>query len=128
MGKWRKSRRSERSASQEHFLDLCELLHRPKPGAVDPKGLSFTTERRVKKEGGEAQVRRCLEEGPGQDSPHRNSLSGQAEETHRETLSLALPTSQAEDPDLAFIMGMWDRLADECKQRLVEVIRENLPT
>ncbi len=50
--KWRKSRRSERSASQEHFLDLCELLHHPKPGAVDPKGLSFTTERRVKKEGG----------------------------------------------------------------------------
>jgi type II restriction/modification system DNA methylase subunit YeeA len=50
--KWRKSRRSERSASQEHFLDLCEVLKHPKPGAVDPKGLSFTTERRVKKEGG----------------------------------------------------------------------------
>ena len=44
--KWRKSRRSERSASQEHFLDLCELLKHPKPGAVDPKGLTFTTERR----------------------------------------------------------------------------------
>ncbi|GEM_PF-1561439 len=44
--KWRMSRRTERSASQEHFLDLCELLHHPKPGAVDPKGLSFTTERR----------------------------------------------------------------------------------
>ena len=50
--KWRKSRRSERSASQEHFLDLCEVLKHPKPGVVDPKGLSFTTERRVKKEGG----------------------------------------------------------------------------
>ena len=50
--KWRKSRRSERSASQEHFLDLCEVLKHPKPGAVDPKGLTFTTERRVKKEGG----------------------------------------------------------------------------
>jgi hypothetical protein len=49
--KWRKSRRSERSASQEHFLDLCEVLKHPKPGAVDPKGLTFTTERRVKKEG-----------------------------------------------------------------------------
>jgi hypothetical protein len=32
--KWRMSRRSERSASQEHFLDLCELLHNPKPGAI----------------------------------------------------------------------------------------------
>ena len=50
--KWRKSRRSERSASQEHFLDLCEVLKHPKPGAVDPKGLTFTTECRVKKEGG----------------------------------------------------------------------------
>src|SRR5208283_1183924 len=50
--KWRKSRRSERSASQEHFLDLCEVLKHPKPGAVDPKGLTFTTERRVTKEGG----------------------------------------------------------------------------
>ncbi len=50
--KWRKSRRSERSASQEHFLDLCEVLKHPKPGAVDPKGLTFTTERRVMKEGG----------------------------------------------------------------------------
>ncbi len=50
--KWRKSRRSERSSSQERFLDLCEVLKHPKPGAVDPKGLTFTTERRVKKEGG----------------------------------------------------------------------------
>jgi len=60
--KWQRSRRSERSASQEHFLDLCEVLKHPKPGAVDPKGLTFTTERRVKKEGGEARVRRRLEE------------------------------------------------------------------
>ncbi len=37
--KWGKSRRSERSASQEHFLDLCEVLKHPKPGAVDPKGV-----------------------------------------------------------------------------------------
>ena len=62
---------------------------------------------------------------PGLDSSHRNSLSGQAEETHRETLSHALPTS---DTDLAFIVGLWDRLADECKQRLVEMVRANLPT
>jgi len=35
-----------------------------------------------------------------------------------------LPTS---DPELAFIVGLWDRLADECKQRLIEIVRENLP-
>jgi hypothetical protein len=40
-------------------------------------------------------------------------------------VSHALPTS---DPDLAFIVGLWDRLADECKARLIEVIRENLPS
>jgi hypothetical protein len=64
---------------------------------------------------------------PGQDSPHRNSLSGQAEETHRETLSHARPTSQTEDPDLALIVGIWDRLADECKQQLIEMVRANMP-
>ena len=32
--KWRMSRRSERSASQEHFLDLCDPPHHPKPEAI----------------------------------------------------------------------------------------------
>ena len=50
--KWRKLCRTERSASQEHFLDLCEVLKHPKPGVVDPRGLTFTTERRVTKAGG----------------------------------------------------------------------------
>jgi len=36
-----------------------------------------------------------------------------------------LPTS---DPDLAFIVGLWDRLADQIKARLIDIIRENLPT
>ena len=64
---------------------------------------------------------------PGLDWPHRNSLSGQAEERHREPLSHALPTPQAEDPGLAFIVGMWDRLADECRLALIEAVRVNLP-
>ena len=40
-------------------------------------------------------------------------------------LSQALPTS---DPDLAFIVWLWDRLADQIKARLIDIIRENLPT
>lgn len=32
--KWRKSQRSERSASQEHFLDLCKVLKHPKPETI----------------------------------------------------------------------------------------------
>jgi hypothetical protein len=39
-----------------------------------------------------------------------------------------LHTLLTSDPDLAFIVGLWDRLADECKARLIEVIREHLPT
>jgi hypothetical protein len=39
-----------------------------------------------------------------------------------------LPTSHVEDPDLALIVGLWNRLADECKQRLIEIVRANLPT
>ena len=30
------------------------------------------------------------------------------------------------DSDLAFIVGLWDRLVDECKACLIEVIRDNL--
>jgi hypothetical protein len=50
--KWGKSSRTERSAAQEHFLNLRELVGHPQPGDVDVKGLSFTTEKRIKKYGG----------------------------------------------------------------------------
>jgi hypothetical protein len=33
--KWRGVTRSERSAAQEHFLDLCAMLDVPKPADVD---------------------------------------------------------------------------------------------
>nr|WP_269060118.1 DNA methyltransferase [Citromicrobium bathyomarinum] len=42
----------ERSAAQEHFLDLCELLDIPKPASVDPKGEWFTFEKGASKTGG----------------------------------------------------------------------------
>ena len=45
IAKWRDQARTERSASQEHFLDLCELLEVPKPADVDPKGKTFTFEK-----------------------------------------------------------------------------------
>jgi type II restriction/modification system DNA methylase subunit YeeA len=53
IAKWRRSERTERSAAQEHFLDLCEVFEHPKPGEVDPTGESFTFERgAAKQEGG----------------------------------------------------------------------------
>ena len=36
--KWQRANLSERSAAQQHFLDLCELLGQPKPAAADPEG------------------------------------------------------------------------------------------
>ena len=52
IGKWQKVKLSERSACQQHFLDLCELLEQPKPAAADPEGAFYTFEKGVKKTGG----------------------------------------------------------------------------
>jgi type II restriction/modification system DNA methylase subunit YeeA len=43
--KWVANERTERSASQSHFNDLCELLGHPKPLDVDPTGDEFTFEK-----------------------------------------------------------------------------------
>jgi hypothetical protein len=52
IAKWTKANLSERSAAQQHFLDLCELLSQPKPAEADPDGTWYTFERGVKKTGG----------------------------------------------------------------------------
>ena len=49
--KWRGTTRSERSAAQEHFLDLCELLGVDKPGDVDRHGTEYTFEKATRKIG-----------------------------------------------------------------------------
>ena len=50
--KWRASTLTERSASQQQFLDLCELLDEPKPAEVDPLGESYCFEKGAKKDTG----------------------------------------------------------------------------
>jgi hypothetical protein len=52
IAKWKRANLSERSAAQQHFLDLCDLLGQPKPAAADPDGSWYTFERGVKKSGG----------------------------------------------------------------------------
>jgi len=42
----------ERSAAQEHFLDLCHLLGEPTPAEIDPNGAFYCFERGAAKEGG----------------------------------------------------------------------------
>ena len=53
IAKWQRVTLSERSACQQHFLDLCELLGQPKPAEADPEGTWYTFEKGVQtSEGG----------------------------------------------------------------------------
>jgi type II restriction/modification system DNA methylase subunit YeeA len=52
IAKWQRVNLSERSACQQHFLDLCELLDHPKPAEADPEGATFTFERGCRKTDG----------------------------------------------------------------------------
>lgn len=49
VAKWSKSELKERSACQEHFLDLCHLVGHPTPAEADPTGESFCFERFAEK-------------------------------------------------------------------------------
>ena len=50
--KWRASELKERSASQEHFIDLCRLLDEPTPAEADPTGDHYCFERGARKDTG----------------------------------------------------------------------------
>jgi hypothetical protein len=43
--KWTAAVLSERSAAQQHFIDLCDLLGQPPPATADPTGDTFTFEK-----------------------------------------------------------------------------------
>jgi type II restriction/modification system DNA methylase subunit YeeA len=47
IAKWQRASLSERSACQQHFLDLCELLDQRKPAEADPEGSWYTFEKGV---------------------------------------------------------------------------------
>jgi type II restriction/modification system DNA methylase subunit YeeA len=48
IAKWQRVTLTERSACQQHFLDLCELLDQPKPAEADPEGAWYTFEKGVR--------------------------------------------------------------------------------
>ena len=50
--KWRASELKERSAAQEHFIDLCRLLGEPTPAEADPTGEHYCFERGARKDTG----------------------------------------------------------------------------
>ena len=52
IAKWRDATLKERSAAQEHFLDLCRLLDEPTPAEADPTGATYCFERGALKDTG----------------------------------------------------------------------------
>ena len=52
IAKWRVAELKERSAAQEHFIDLCQLLDEPTPAAADPTGEHYGFERGARKDTG----------------------------------------------------------------------------
>ena len=52
IAKWRASELKERSAAQEHFIDLCRLLDEPTPAEADPAGDHYCFERGARKDTG----------------------------------------------------------------------------
>ena len=52
IAKWQGVTLKERSAAQEHFLDLCRLLDEPTPAESDPHGERYCFEKGAKKAGG----------------------------------------------------------------------------
>ncbi len=52
IAKWRASELKERSAAQEHFIDLCRLVGEPTPAEADPAGEWYCFERGARKDSG----------------------------------------------------------------------------
>ena len=52
INKWRSATLKERSAAQEHFIDLCRLLDEPTPAEADPDGTWYAFEKGATKAGG----------------------------------------------------------------------------
>ncbi|HSQ06225.1 MAG TPA: hypothetical protein VLM84_00780 [Chromatiaceae bacterium] len=52
IAKWQGVTLKERSAAQEHFLDLCRLLDELTPAESDPHGERYCFEKGAKKAGG----------------------------------------------------------------------------
>jgi hypothetical protein len=70
--KWRDSRLTERSAAQQHFLDLCRLLGMPSPAEADQEGAFYSGFRPVLSNGvhlrpryGRSQQTGCVARGLG---------------------------------------------------------------
>jgi len=68
VARWQRSTLTERSAAQQHFLDLCAVLGEPTPAATDPEGAYYTFKRGARKTGGgnsyKTNIKHRLEHSP----------------------------------------------------------------
>src|SRR4051794_12989886 len=55
---------------------------------------------------------------PGLDSHRPKPKQNKTKGAHKQALAHALPTFRIDDPRLAMIVSVWDRLGDEFKRRL----------
>jgi len=52
VARWQRATLTESSGSQQHFIDLCEVLGQPTPAEVDQEGNTYTFEKGVHKVAG----------------------------------------------------------------------------
>jgi hypothetical protein len=62
IAKWRAAELKERSAAQEHFIDLCRLLDQSTPTEADPTGDFYTFEKGAPKTAGPTRTHRSTVE------------------------------------------------------------------
>jgi hypothetical protein len=105
IAKWQRVNLSERSACQQHFLDLCDVLGQPKPAEADPDGAWYTFERGVRKTTGEKGWAEELDE-------LRNNWLNPPEWTREEVLEF--PGS---------VDGPWARYVHEPDERGIGTLR-----
>jgi Vitamin B12 dependent methionine synthase, activation domain len=105
IAKWRGTTRTELSAAQEHFLDLCVLLGVPKPADVDRHGTEYTFEKSTRKIGGTAGFADVC-----QDSLYLHALSVEMAEAFAEYLhkrirgELGFAAEEPRDPEAMLLV------------------------
>ncbi len=137
VSKWRKVELTERSASQQHFLDLCEVFDHPKPAQDDPSGERFTFERGADKQGGgkgwaESGARytpsTCFETFPFPEptTEQREAIAGAAKELDELRNNWLNPPEWTREEILEFpgsVDGPWARYVHDANERGIGTVK-----
>jgi hypothetical protein len=125
--KWRAVELKERSAAQEHFIDLCRLLGEPSPAAADPKGEFYCFERgATKASGGEGWADVWKRDHFGWEyKGKRKSLDAALGQLQQYALALESPPLLVVcDLDRIRIHTAWSSTVSEMHELLLEDLRD----